>query len=210
VNHDDQFLSYCLWFRQRVLGKTFTINIELNEIIYDIRNVIYFFKNIKTANLFIMHKLMWLLTAPFSKTPFDSLHKRWSPMLHSCVMPITVAAWFEAWTVFTRSNTDVMGYNPTGDMGICVYVVLRVGRGHATGWPPPFPFNESYWHIVTLLPKLSLHVMQLEPLNHMLIRKPCWWFIMLIFIPLFAMELFSGEILRMLLIYFVCKRGWLE
>jgi hypothetical protein len=53
--------------------------------------------------------------------------------------PITVAAWSRAWTVFVRSNTGVMGSNPTRDMDVgmplfCVCVVLCVRSGLATGW----------------------------------------------------------------------------
>jgi hypothetical protein len=55
--------------------------------------------------------------------------------------PITVAARSEAWTVFARSNTRVLGSNPTRGMDVCVRlfcvcVVLCVGRGLATGWSP--------------------------------------------------------------------------
>jgi hypothetical protein len=34
--------------------------------------------------------------------------------------PITVAAWSEAWTVFTRSNAGIVGSNPTRGMDVCV------------------------------------------------------------------------------------------
>jgi hypothetical protein len=45
----------------------------------------------------------------------------------------------KVWTVFVRSNTGVMGSNPTRDMHVCmrlfcVCVVLCVGSGLATGW----------------------------------------------------------------------------
>jgi hypothetical protein len=55
--------------------------------------------------------------------------------------PITVAARSKAWIVFTRSNTGIMGSNPTRGMDIwvrlfCVYVLLCVGRVLATGWSP--------------------------------------------------------------------------
>jgi hypothetical protein len=56
-------------------------------------------------------------------------------------MLITVAARSKAWTVFARSNTGVMGSNPTRNMDVCVRlfyvcVVLCVGSGFATGWSP--------------------------------------------------------------------------
>jgi hypothetical protein len=35
--------------------------------------------------------------------------------------PITAASRFKAWTVFARSNTAVVGSNPTRGMDICVY-----------------------------------------------------------------------------------------
>jgi hypothetical protein len=55
--------------------------------------------------------------------------------------PTTVAARYKAWTIFARSNTGVVGSNPTQDMDVCVhlfcvYVVLCVGSGLATGWSP--------------------------------------------------------------------------
>jgi hypothetical protein len=43
--------------------------------------------------------------------------------------------------VFARSNTGIVGSNPTQDMDVClrsfcVFVVLCEGRGHATGLSP--------------------------------------------------------------------------
>jgi hypothetical protein len=35
-------------------------------------------------------------------------------------LPITVTARSESWTVFARSNTGVVGSNPTQDMDACV------------------------------------------------------------------------------------------
>jgi hypothetical protein len=34
--------------------------------------------------------------------------------------PITVAAWSKAWTIFARSNTGIVGLNPTQGMNVCV------------------------------------------------------------------------------------------
>jgi hypothetical protein len=52
-----------------------------------------------------------------------------------------VAAWFNAWTLFARSNAGIVGSNPTQGMDVClhlfcVYVVLYAGSGLATGWCP--------------------------------------------------------------------------
>jgi hypothetical protein len=54
---------------------------------------------------------------------------------------LTVAAQSKAWTVFARSNTGVVGSNPTRGMAVCVrlfsvYVVMCIGRGLATGLSP--------------------------------------------------------------------------
>jgi hypothetical protein len=55
--------------------------------------------------------------------------------------PITMAARSKAWTVFVRSNTTIVGSNPTQGMDICVRlccvcVVLCGGSGLATDWSP--------------------------------------------------------------------------
>jgi hypothetical protein len=47
-------------------------------------------------------------------------------------LPITIYAPSEAWTVFARSKTGIVGSNPTRGMDICV--VLCVGSGVATGY----------------------------------------------------------------------------
>jgi hypothetical protein len=52
-----------------------------------------------------------------------------------------VAARFKAGTVFVRSSSAIMGSKPTRGMDVCVslfcvYVVLCVGGGLATGWSP--------------------------------------------------------------------------
>jgi hypothetical protein len=62
---------------------------------------------------------------------------RWICMFSA---PITVATRSEAWTVFARSNTGIVGSNPTQGVDVCIVrlfcvcVVLCVGRGLATGW----------------------------------------------------------------------------
>jgi hypothetical protein len=55
--------------------------------------------------------------------------------------PSTVATRSKAWTVFARSNTGIVGTNPTRVMDVCVClfcvcVVLCVGSGLAMGWSP--------------------------------------------------------------------------
>jgi hypothetical protein len=55
--------------------------------------------------------------------------------------PITVAARSEARTVFARSNAEIVGSNPTQGMVVCarlfcVFIVLCVGSGLATGSSP--------------------------------------------------------------------------
>jgi hypothetical protein len=55
--------------------------------------------------------------------------------------PITVAARFEARTVFAISNARIVFSNPTQGMDVCVHlfcicVVLCVGRGLSKGWFP--------------------------------------------------------------------------
>jgi hypothetical protein len=58
-------------------------------------------------------------------------------------LPVTVAERSKTWTLFARSETGIVGSNPTQDMEclvcVCVYcvcVVLCLGRGLATGWSP--------------------------------------------------------------------------
>jgi hypothetical protein len=47
---------------------------------------------------------------------------------------IRVAARSKAWTVFDRSNTGIVGSNPTQGMDVCVYSVFVLDVGLATGW----------------------------------------------------------------------------
>jgi hypothetical protein len=52
---------------------------------------------------------------------------------------ITVAMRSEAWNLFARSKTGIVGSNSTRDMDVCVRclcvcVILCVGSGLATGW----------------------------------------------------------------------------
>jgi hypothetical protein len=53
--------------------------------------------------------------------------------MYICVWPITAAATSKVWTVYARSNADIMGSNPTQGMDACVCVVLCVGSGLSTG-----------------------------------------------------------------------------
>jgi hypothetical protein len=54
--------------------------------------------------------------------------------------PITVAARSKAWTIFARSNTGIVGSNPTQGMDVClvysVFMLSCVGSGLAMGWSP--------------------------------------------------------------------------
>jgi hypothetical protein len=57
------------------------------------------------------------------------------------LMPITVAARSEAWTLFASSNTAIVGSNPTEGIDVCVVCVYSVcvlcaGRGLEIGWSP--------------------------------------------------------------------------
>jgi hypothetical protein len=45
-----------------------------------------------------------------------------------------MAARSKAWTVFARSNAEIVGSNPTQGMDVCVYCVFVLGNGLATGW----------------------------------------------------------------------------
>jgi hypothetical protein len=47
---------------------------------------------------------------------------------------ITVTARSKARTVFARSNTEIVGSNPTEGMDICVYSVFYIDSGLALGW----------------------------------------------------------------------------
>jgi hypothetical protein len=52
-----------------------------------------------------------------------------------------VAARYKVWTVFPRSDADIVGSNPTRGMNVCVCVysvcvVLCVDSGLATSWSP--------------------------------------------------------------------------
>jgi hypothetical protein len=51
----------------------------------------------------------------------------------------TVAARYKEYIIFTRSTAGIVGLNPNWGRGVClhlfcVWAVLYVGSGHATGW----------------------------------------------------------------------------
>jgi hypothetical protein len=50
------------------------------------------------------------------------------------MLPITVAARFNAWTVLSPPNAGIVGSNSNQGMDGCICVVLCVGSGLATGW----------------------------------------------------------------------------
>jgi hypothetical protein len=49
-----------------------------------------------------------------------------------CASPIAVVARSKVRNVFTRSNTGIIGSNPTLGMDVCVYSVFVLGSGLAT------------------------------------------------------------------------------
>jgi hypothetical protein len=51
-----------------------------------------------------------------------SLHSVLSIIIQSAQAPITVAVRSKAWTVFARSDTGVMGSNPTSGMDVCIHL----------------------------------------------------------------------------------------
>jgi hypothetical protein len=51
-------------------------------------------------------------------------------------VPITVAAQSKAWTVFARSNTGIVGSNPTWGMDVSVRLLCVLGSVVSTGWSP--------------------------------------------------------------------------
>jgi hypothetical protein len=60
---------------------------------------------------------------------------------HTSVYTFTVTARSKAWTVFARSNTEIVGSNLTREMDVCMSLfclcaVLCAGSGLATGWSP--------------------------------------------------------------------------
>jgi hypothetical protein len=58
------------------------------------------------------------------------------------LLPITVAAWSTAWTAFSRSNTEVVGSNPSRGMNVCVFVLSCVLVDAV--WRAYPPSKESY------------------------------------------------------------------
>jgi hypothetical protein len=81
-----------------------------------------------------LYELAELLSV-FLIKPVSLNHCRWF------TKPITVVARSKAWTVFARSNSEIVGSNPTGGMDVCmclfyVCVVVCVGSGLETGWSP--------------------------------------------------------------------------
>jgi hypothetical protein len=56
----------------------------------------------------------------------------WLLTMH--MVPITVAMWSKAWTVFSRLNTGIVGSNPIQSMDVCLHLFcVCVGSGLATG-----------------------------------------------------------------------------
>jgi hypothetical protein len=109
----------------------------------------YGYRNCNRSPLYLFPSVSVNSSAAFGNEP--SVHlplKRWvQPLVLNCSYitaehvqaPITVAGRAKAWTVFARSNTGIVGSNPTQGMDVClclfcVCVVLYVVSGLATGW----------------------------------------------------------------------------
>jgi hypothetical protein len=74
-------------------------------------------------------------------TPFSSGRTRDLERAYQFHVPIAVATRCKAWTIFARKKTVILGSNPPSHMDVwvglfCVYVVLCVDSGVATGWSP--------------------------------------------------------------------------
>jgi hypothetical protein len=68
---------------------------------------------------------------------------------------ITVAAQAKAWTIFARSNTGIMGSNPTQDMDVCVrlfclHAVVCVQTAALQMADPPSGFLTTMYKIMKL------------------------------------------------------------
>jgi hypothetical protein len=50
--------------------------------------------------------------------------RREHPYKAISIIPITVAGWSTAWTIFARSHTEIVGSNPTGGMDVCISSVF--------------------------------------------------------------------------------------
>jgi hypothetical protein len=61
------------------------------------------------------------MTLKYNITNSDELS-----MSYKQIMPMIVAARSKAWTVFARSNTEIVGSNPTQGMYVCIVCVYSV------------------------------------------------------------------------------------
>jgi hypothetical protein len=89
---------------------------------------------------YIVH-MTSLIFVQSQMTPVHVLKQHFFNFHLSIIQPITVAARSKAWTVFSHSNTGIVGSNSTWAMNVCVplfcvCVVLCVGIGLATGSSP--------------------------------------------------------------------------
>jgi hypothetical protein len=66
------------------------------------------------------------LVANTRKLIKKSTRRLWNPKVH--YWPITVAARSKPWTVFARSNTGIMGLNPTQGMDVCVHLIWKSAK----------------------------------------------------------------------------------
>jgi hypothetical protein len=109
--------------------------------------------------------------------------------------PITVTVLSKAWTLFARSNTGVMGSNPTRGMDVCVRffcicAVLCAGSGLSTGSPTDCVKRLKNWktgqsstkgcraidsYRNTYQPRFKLHEVSLQRLTTVgSIRRNSW------------------------------------
>jgi hypothetical protein len=72
-----------------------------------------------TGHKSVMHENFFSKGKPISKTiPIISVHLLYEP--------ITAAAQSKAWTVYARSNTGIVGSNPTQGMDVCIVCVYSM------------------------------------------------------------------------------------
>jgi hypothetical protein len=79
----------------------------------------------KTFRLFIVRGTageLQIIATSAPNIPFSLWGVDESNLPRMVVVPATVAERSDSWTVFTRSNTGVVGSNPTWGMDVCVWV----------------------------------------------------------------------------------------
>jgi hypothetical protein len=89
----------------------------------------------------VLQFLLTFLIPPTAPHSSSSITRDWYKGQLMADVLIAVAARSRALTVFSRSNSGIVGSNPAQGMGVCVRlfcvcVVLCVGSGLTTGWYP--------------------------------------------------------------------------